>query len=81
MPPIGNMKQIGIFRFDKKDTLALVGAIVGIIAVFKYTLILAIITIILGLISKFTKSKYGGYVIFLGIIVVLYYLINTFLVK
>ena len=72
------MVKFWIFRFEKKDTFAVIGSMVAIIALFRYHLILSTTALICGIISKYIKSKYWSSVIFVSLGGYIIYLIDNF---
>ena len=72
------MIRFGIFRFDNKDTFAIIGSILAIIALFKYPILLSTVALFCGILSKYTKSKYWSSVIFVSLGGYIVYLIDAF---
>ncbi|MCH8003282.1 MAG: hypothetical protein IH934_01520 [Nanoarchaeota archaeon] len=72
------MIQFGIFRFEKKDTFVLIGAIVGLIGIFQYHLVLGTITLICAIISKFLKAEKWSWVLVVAVSIYVIWAINTF---
>lgn len=58
---------MGVYKFDKKETFALIGGLTGLASLYKYTLTFGIITIICGFIAKRQKSVYWSWAIMLGV--------------
>ncbi|HLG24590.1 MAG TPA: hypothetical protein VI564_06710 [Candidatus Nanoarchaeia archaeon] len=72
------MAQFGIFQSEKKEIFTILGAITGIVATYRFTLVLGVITLICGLLAKYNKSKYWSWVIIIGIGEICYHFIVYF---
>lgn len=66
------------FIFKKKNSFVVIGGIAIAIGAYKFTLSMAIIALICGVISRKLKSQYANILLFLGVMELIYYALITF---
>ncbi len=72
------MIQIGIFRFEKKDTIFYIGGVAALIGIYQYHLVLGTIALVTSLLAKKMGSPWWSYTFLGSIGVYVIWAIKTF---